>query len=141
MDFIRSHFGEKQPWPVEHFFSSQEGTCKYYRLHLSKVTSYKIHTLTDPPKSGWGGVDRPPFPKTLLHTMCQITVSKGHLWKIFRFIAQCGKIFFWQDSLISHGLAATSTVADRKIESTNPGMNFFSKDFFFIFNPFYYYVH
>ena len=78
-----------------------------------------------------GGVDRPPFPKTLLHTMCQITVSKGHLWKIFRFIAQCGKIFFWQDSLISHGLAATSTVADRKIESTNPGMNFFSKDFFF----------
>ena len=46
MDFIRCHIGNMQLWHTEHFFSSQKGTFKNWSgLHLSEVTSYKIHTL------------------------------------------------------------------------------------------------
>ena len=59
MDYIRSHFGKMNLWPVEHFFPhfgvplfSATGTVKWGKkvfdwseVHLSEVTSYKIHTL------------------------------------------------------------------------------------------------
>jgi hypothetical protein len=69
MDFVRSHFGKMNLWPVEHFF---EHICHHFwvgsllhqqrnhpkvmtnmlkkvfnwsEVHLSEVTSNKIHTL------------------------------------------------------------------------------------------------
>ena len=58
MDFVRSHFGKMNLWPVKHFF---EHICHHFwvglllhppkkvfnwsEVHLSEMTCYKIHTL------------------------------------------------------------------------------------------------
>ena len=62
MDFVRSHFGKMQLWPVEHFFLHKTvPVVLYYEgVHFSEVTSYKIHTLVQElsnkkiePKNEW----------------------------------------------------------------------------------------
>ena len=50
VDLVRSHFGEMQLWIAEHFFHyrypfAMKKVFNYSELHLSEVTSYKIHTL------------------------------------------------------------------------------------------------
>ena len=47
MDFARSHSWKMQLWPVEHFFPFvMKKVFNWSELHLSEVTSYKIHTLS-----------------------------------------------------------------------------------------------
>ena len=57
MDFITIHFGKMHLWPVEHFFlrffldqkliwkKTEEKVFNWSEVHLSEVTSYRIHTL------------------------------------------------------------------------------------------------
>ena len=66
MDFVRSHFGKKQLWQVEHFFLHKKVPVYYYtvivfnflELHFSEVTSYQIHTLAPHVfSSNWRGIN------------------------------------------------------------------------------------
>ena len=51
MDFVTSHFGKMNHWPVEHFFKTYlssllgEKVFNWSEVHLSEMTCYKIHTL------------------------------------------------------------------------------------------------
>ena len=58
MDFIKSHFGKMQLWPVEHFWltffqistdleKNEPKVFNWSELHLSEVTSYKVHILAE----------------------------------------------------------------------------------------------
>ena len=55
MDFVRSHLGKMQLWPVEHFWltffqiwkKSEPKVFNWSELRLSDVTSYKIHILVE----------------------------------------------------------------------------------------------
>ena len=51
MDFVRSHFRKMNLWPVEHPPKSDDKYAQkvfnWSEVHLSEVTSYKIHTLDE----------------------------------------------------------------------------------------------
>ena len=125
MDFVRSHFGKMNLWPVEHFLSIFVITfgwvccctcCTHLKVmtnmlkkvfnwsevHVSEVNSYKIHTLAANYSSIVSGV--------------RYAMSTGSLFKCGRnqstmFAKKMGSNPFWKSFVISKHLRFRNKIA------------------------------